>query len=300
VVLKFTNNWRLQPPEDGTYVNKALPTEAVEEFFGLASKVGTQGNRQGVLEHFKSFTAAAAGVTHSRSSNEQWAASDLERNLSSAAENAPLFVEAFYDACASLKRRNPDWWVPDEGLINAVLRKHNIGYEVRYPDLIALESEPPPVPVPKAPLSLDQTAVEVYQTSVTRSEQLLAEGRPREAVQELLWLLETVATAFRGLETESGTVAGKYFNQIARDLKSKHPGTTLDRVLDWVAALHGYLSSPSGGGVRHGLDLDSGVQINPNEGRLYCNLIRSYLGYLLGEHERLGAKKPYRDDPQPF
>ena len=291
MVLKFTNTWRLHPPEDGVYVNKALPREAAEEFLGLATKVATQGSRQGVLEHFKSFTAAAAGVTHSRSSNEQWAAADLERNLMSAAENAPAFIEAFFDACASLIRRNPDWWVPDQELINSVLHKHNVGYEVRYPNLIALESAAPAVPVPKAPPSLAQTALDVYQTSLTRSEQLLAEGRSREAVQELLWLLETVATAFRGIETESGTVAGKYFHQNARDLRAKHPGTTLDRVLEWVAAVHGYLSSPSGGGVRHGLDLDSGIQVSQNEGRMYCNLIRSYLGYLLGEHERLLGKR---------
>ncbi len=292
MVLKFTNEWRLHPPEDGVFINKALPPEAAEEFLGLASKVATQGNRQGVLEHFKSFTAAAAGVTHSRSSNEQWAAADLERNLLNAADNAPLFIEAFYDACASLSRRNPDWWVPDETLINAVLGKHNLGYEVHYPELIALESGTPAVPVPEAPPSLAQSALEVYQTSLARAEQLLAEGRPREAVQELLWLLETVATAFRGIETQSGTVAGRYFNQIARDLKSKHTGTTMDRVLDWVTALHGYLSSPSGGGVRHGLDLDSGVQVTPVEGRMYCNLIRSYIGYLLGEHERMQSQRP--------
>lgn len=290
MVLKFINNWRFVPPEDGKFVNKALPRAAMEEFFGLAMMVATQGGRQAVIEHFKSFTAAAAGVTHSRSSNEQWAASDLERNLAAAAENSPVFIESFHDACASLKRRNPEWWVPDDAFINAILRKHNIGYEIREPDLLALEVGTPAVPVPEAPPSLEQTALDVYQTSLTRAEQLLSEGRPREAVQELLWLLETISTAFRGIETESGTVAGKYFNHIARDLRTKKAGTTLDRVLEWVTTVHGYLSSPSGGGVRHGLDLEAGVQVTPNEGRLYCNLIRSYIGYLLGEHERLQSR----------
>ena len=84
-----------------------------------------------------------------------------------------------------------------------------------------------------------------------RAEQLLLQGHPREAVQELLWLLETISTAFRGVETESGTVAGKYFNQIARDLRAKNHGTTLDRVVDWVTTLHGYLSSPSGLSLIH-------------------------------------------------
>lgn len=292
MVLKFNNHWRFAPPEDGTYVNKSVPREAVEDMYGLALKVATQGNRQGVIEHFKSYTASAAGTPVGRSSNEQWAASDLDRNLTAAAENAPLLIEAFYDACTSLKRKNPDWWVPDEEAINTVLRKYNVGYQIQDSELIRLEQSAPAVPVPLCPPSLRDTALDVYQSSVARAEQLLSQSRPREAVQELLWLLETISTAFRGIETESGTVAGKYFNQIARDLRNKNHGTTLDRVLDWVTTMHGYLSSPSGGGVRHGLDLEAGSQVTANEARLYCNLIRSYIGYLIGEHERLLSRQP--------
>ena len=58
-------------------------------------------------------------------------------------------------------------------------------------------------------------------------------------------------------------------------------------MLDGVTSVHGYLSSPTGGGVRHGLDLSKGVELGPNEARLFCNLIRSYLSFLLAEHERL-------------
>jgi hypothetical protein len=124
-----------------------------------------------------------------------------------------------------------------------------------------------------------------------RSEELLAQHRGREAVQEALWLLETVATAFRGMDTGVDKVEGRYFNQIVKELRRAKPGTTLDQVLLWLTALHGYLSSPSGGGVRHGLDLNEGVQISENEARLFCNLIRSYLSFLLIEHEQL-ARRP--------
>ena len=51
--------------------------------------------------------------------------------------------------------------------------------------------------------------------------------------------------------------------------------------------LHGYLSSPTGGGVRHGVDLNEGLELGITEARLYCNLIRSYLTFLIAEHERL-------------
>ena len=49
--------------------------------------------------------------------------------------------------------------------------------------------------------------------------------------------------------------------------------------------LHGFLSSPTGGGVRHGLDLKDGVARADHEARLYCNLIRSYITYLPEEHD---------------
>lgn len=42
-----------------------------------------------------------------------------------------------------------------------------------------------------------------------------------------------------------------------------------------------YLSSPTGGGVRHGTSLSRGDDINLNEAVLICNLTRSYIGFLL-------------------
>ena len=35
------------------------------------------------------------------------------------------------------------------------------------------------------------------------------------------------------------------------------------------------------------VDLTKGVRVSNNEARLFCNLIRSYLSYLLTEHERM-------------
>jgi len=117
----------------------------------------------------------------------------------------------------------------------------------------------------------------------------VADGHPRQAVSELLWLLETVTTAFRGLDIGEGTIGGRYFNPIVDDLK-KYGEADLKRVLVWIENLHGYLSSPTGGGVRHGADLSGDLIINPNEARLYRNLIRSYITYLMAEHERLTSR----------
>ena len=286
--LRFPGSWRFKPPADGRFINQAMPADAVADCIELIRKVTTQGDRQDILEHFKGYFCAAAGASHARSSSTSWAETDLWTYAHEAAANTPLFIEAFYDACKTFGRDDSEAWAPDVDLINEILGKHGIGYIIRPPRLEAREDVAPIISVAPPPPTLAERAVNILQESLTRSEQLLSQGRGREAVQESLWLLETVATAFRGVETATGTVEGKYFNQIVRELRDIGAGGTLNRVLDWIGALHGYLSSPTGGGVRHGLDLNAGVQIADNEARLFCNLIRSYLSFLVVEHQRLG------------
>jgi hypothetical protein len=205
--------------------------------------------------------------------------------MGQAADNAPLFLEAFYDACESFRGRAAQYFAPDAAMINEVCSRHEIGYAINPPNLVLREVVTPMVSVPERPSTLSEQAINIMEESLRRSEQLLTEGRGREAVQETLWLLESVTTAFRGLPMTEEVVRGSYFNEIVRELRRAHPGTTLQRVLEWITALHGYLSSPTGGGVRHGLDLNDGIAVGPIEARLFCNLVRSYLSFLLAEYE---------------
>ena len=124
----------------------------------------------------------------------------------------------------------------------------------------------------------------------------MAAGKHRGAVQELLWLLETVTTAFRDLGEGSETVPGKYFNEIAKSLKQQRKGSVTEQALNWLSAMHGYLSSPTGGGIRHGQDLKSGVALTENDATLIANLIRSYVNYLIAEHHAMAnaAKRTNR------
>ena len=55
--------------------------------------------------------------------------------------------------------------------------------------------------------------------------------------------------------------------------------------------LRGFLSSPTGGGIRHGLDLTDGKSIQINEARLHCNLNRSYVTYLITSTSGCGLDK---------
>ena len=93
----------------------------------------------------------------------------------------------------------------------------------------------------------------------------------------------------QGSNTINGTIEGKYFNKIVGELRADPNAGHRKPILEWVMALHGFLSSPTGGGVRHGVDLKDGVAIQLNEARLYCNLIRSYITYLIEEHECLST-----------
>ena len=278
-MLKFNGTWRFDSPGQ-------MAGAAVNDFSALIGKVAAQGEQQRILEHFKSYFASAVGGASSWSSNASWAHTDLDNYISQAAENAPLFIEAFFDACDALQKRCPDIVVPDATRINRVLATHETGYTVEPPNLIARNPEAA-IEVTERAASLDQQAQDLIQASLRQSEALLAEGRYRQAVQEVLWLLETVSTAFKGLDAGSGTVQGKYFNKIAEDLRKHQKGRTLEQVLNWATALYGYLSSPTGGGIRHGSDLRAGVATQQAEARLFCNLIRSYISFLLSEQERL-------------
>jgi hypothetical protein len=282
IMLHFDGAWRFDTP--GPIADGVL--DAFEE---LIRKIVAQGNRQNLLEHFKSHFAGAAGVPHYVSSSASWAESDLQGLVRQAAGNAPLFIEAFYNACEELRARNPQMGLPDAARLNRILIENTAGYEIRPPNLVATRQHSA-IAVPERAASLTEQAQEIIQTSLQASDGLLAEGRNRRAVQEILWLLETVATAFRGISTEDGTVQGGYFNKIVADLRSIGRGKSLEQILGWVMALHGYLSAPKGGGIRHGVDLKEGVAVQANEARLYCNLIRSYITFLIVEHEHLSRR----------
>jgi len=278
-MLNFNGAWRFESP-------CPIPDEAKNAFFELIGRIATPDSRKAILEHFKSYFASAANTSSSYSSNTSWAESDLLGYMSDAATNAPLFIEAFYDACYSLANGNPPTAVPDLARINRILYESGSGFQIQPPNLVSTNLQTQ-IAVPPRPPSLHEQAQEKIQKSLKDSEQMLSEGRYRPAVQEILWLLETVSTAFQGLGTEAGTVQGKYFNKIVADLRRHNPGTTLEQVLNWMMALHGYLSSPTGGGIRHGADLRVDIVTTPDEARLFCNLIRSYITFLLSEHERL-------------
>lgn len=288
-MLNFPASWRFESP------GESLQPSTVSKFIEVVSRVAAQGDRWDIIEHYKYYFAGAHGGTFYRSSSLSWAESDLDSSMRNAGENPALFIEAFYTAGIDLWTKHPNFGVPDVARINRMLREDGVAFEIRPPDLISLIDAPAPIAVPERQPSLDEQAQELIQKSLRQSEQFLLEGHNRPAVAEILWLLETVSTAFRGLDPGAGTIEEKYFNKIAYELRKQHKGQMLDQVLSWVTTLHGWASSPTGGGVRHGTDIRSAADMPAAEARLYCNLIRSYITYLMAEHEKISAARNPRN-----
>ena len=202
--------------------------------------------------------------------------------MTSAAANAPLFIEAFYKACHGLNAG------PPLSIINQILANNNTGFQINLPNL-EFTGEVQHVAASISTPSLEADAQSIVQQSLGQIQKAVAEGRSRQAVQESLWLLETVATAFRGEAIAESQIEGKYFNKIAQELRRDGSAPNLKQVIDWMFAFHGYLSSPQGGGVRHGADIRNPLRMSDNDALLYCNLTRSYIAYLIGEHQRITA-----------
>jgi hypothetical protein len=256
-----------------------MPPAAVTAFNSLIHTIASQSESSWAM--FELFKAKFSGGC-STSSSESWAISDLHSKMFEAASNAPVFINAFWDSCVQVQSEHPEVGVPDADVVNRILYEHGIPYEVRPPALLARHLQTP-IAVQAPEKTVGERAYALIHASLDEADRLLLEQRPRQAVQEILWLLETVSTAFQGQESGTGTVEGRYFNEIVRALRNNNRGSALSEALGWMTKMHGFLSSPGGGGVRHGTRLAFDVSPTLKEAHLYCNLTRSYINYLLAE-----------------
>lgn len=206
-MLKYPAKWRVTPPPDGDLYTATVPAEAREEFFGLVrTVVANTPEQKQAFEEFKRAFALATGGAYGPSSSRDYAEYDLGRLMEEAASNAPKFFEAFHDGWLAVAQSWPELAEVDTELINLIAQRHAIGYIVEPPEL-CLRNSVHVVPVPAT--ALFDTVHEQFTESIERSEHLLREGRGREAIQNSLWLLESISTAFQDVGAE-----GHYFNKI--------------------------------------------------------------------------------------
>lgn len=270
--------WRFESPG-------AIAPGVGDRFIELIIRAAEQGARKEIYEIFKNEFSRVGNTEYWSSSNEHFALQDLKSLISSSSGNAPLFIEAFWAGCKCIQGRYPQIHLPDVARINSALIEADAGYQLDLPKLIATRAHMA-IPIPSLQPSVDAQARQLIEEALAHSERQLAAGNGRQAVQEVLWVLETVATAFRGVNLDSGTIQGLYFNKIIRELRQRGRGHQT-KILEWMMELHGYLSSPTGGGVRCGIDVKDGVSLEIEEAHFYCNLIRSYTIFLMAQHDRI-------------
>ena len=168
-MLNFDGRWRFELPA-------AVPMVVRHKFSEFVGRIASQGERWNILEHFKYYFAAAAGLTSHRSSSPSWADSDLDSYMERASDNGPLFIEAFYDACAALREEQPQLGIPDVEMMNRVLRESDAGYEIKPPNLIFLTGPSEPIAVAERSASLDEQAQELIQRSLKEFRQVAIGG----------------------------------------------------------------------------------------------------------------------------
>lgn len=287
-MIKFSvPRWRFKSPGPASQAFRhALYSLLVQ----VTNQIADDRQRWGLVETLKQHFTSAIGEPHYTSTSYRWALSDLDTKMLECVDNAPLLIVTFVNACEQLQAVHKDEiQFPGAGLVNELMIEHGVGYVIVDQTLMVREADAPIAPL-VAPLSLDETARELVSKTFQDVGRLLSTaGEERRAVAEMLWLLETFSTAFNGLESPDKPELGSYFNKVIGTLRSQRKGTPFDQIMVWLMGIHGYLSSPTGGGVRHGTDILNPRELGPGEAQLYVNLMSSYLHYLMGEYDRLAG-----------
>lgn len=124
-----------------------LNSDALAEVIALARQIRGHINYKQVLEIFKEHFCRSSGQSYAASSSTGWAESDLWRAAEAAAEHAPAFIAAFFDACEELERSGAD--VPGHAIVNSILAQHGCEFSVQEGKLV---SSAPMVDAPLTPL----------------------------------------------------------------------------------------------------------------------------------------------------
>lgn len=228
----------------------------------------------------------AMGLPVYRSSSLYFAPGDARAAMDSAAENAPVFISAFYETCEQIKQQLGARTAPSVQVMNRLLEMHGLGYVITPPNLV-LREQVEVIPVQSTTV-LEQAQAR-FREAIERSRVLLEENNGDEAVAQIWWLLESIMLSFPGCHLNGQEISGTYFNEVARSLKrAAGDAPVMGAVVRWLEALQSYLSGPGEAGIRHGRHLHL-EGLKKHEAELFCNLTRSYISYLLSEYELLTA-----------
>jgi len=288
LTLTFDISWELTPPQDSSsYVNSKVPVDAIEQFYAILTRAANRTNDpEEVYYLIRAEFSEAMGLPVYRSSSLYFAPSDAKAAMERAAENAPIFISAFYGVCKQIKKQFGSKAAPSIPVMNRLLEMHRLGYIIAPPNLV-LREQVEVVPVQSSTV-LEQAQAR-FREAIERSRVLLEDDKGDEAVAQIWWLLESIMLSFSGCNMNGQEISGSYFNEVTKSLKrSAGDGEVMGAVARWLEALQSYLSGPSEAGIRHGSHLHR-EGLKKHEAELLCNLTRSYISYLLSEYELLTA-----------
>ncbi len=105
-----------------------LSDQSVDDFILLIRRVSGPMNRQRIIEVFKQHFCKVSGDYYARSSSLDWAESDMFSQAQNAAEDAPNFIAAVYEALEELEHSGAT--VPTVQHINQILLKNQDHYQI--------------------------------------------------------------------------------------------------------------------------------------------------------------------------
>jgi len=106
----------------------SFDSAVVNEFLSLMKKVSAPIGKQQVIEIYKQHLCKVSGDYYAKSSSLDWAESDMNTQAHNAANDAPNFIAAVYDAFEELQKFGAV--VPQERNINQVLANHQQHFEI--------------------------------------------------------------------------------------------------------------------------------------------------------------------------
>jgi hypothetical protein len=149
MALEFPKEWRFDENLG------RMPQEALPDLVSLIEKVAAQSRSpKAVYETFK----GRFGVS-STSSSESWAHSDMVDAMTGAEMNTPEFIEAYW---AGMTDVSDEVAIPPPDRVNAILRKHGVGYAL-YPPRLVQEVGPSIVITPDAPVAANMPGYTIGQ-----------------------------------------------------------------------------------------------------------------------------------------
>lgn len=277
--ITFPKEWGFEPAAntDEWYLEE-IPVEAARAIERLIHQIADSAeSTKATLEEFGRAFSASVGGSYYGSSDVGWAGTDLNSYLMDARTNPPKFLRTLVEAFNSVRDERTDQEIPEVAHLNKILETHRVGYIIQPDGVLTLRTDYIGEEDTDVPLLVKARAE--LESSWDKANDLLVQGKPREALEAIWWVVESMTADFAGAKVAGVQVQGTYFNEVIKDIKKAYPGTVRHRALSLLEQIQHWLSDPKQLGIRHGASATA-QKVELPEARLIVGLVREYAKYL--------------------